>query len=85
LQLAGWWTALLVYTLWIVSATITMARLGLLPMYEIMGFPKEHLDLLKQMDFLNHPLIWILMLVTWLPFLGFIVYTKKYFRQGREG
>jgi hypothetical protein len=85
LQLAGWWTALLVYTLWIVSATITMARLGLLPMYEIMGFPKEQLDLLKQMDFLNHPLIWILMLVTWLPFLGFIVYTKKYFRQGREG
>ncbi len=85
LQMAGWWVALLGFALWVLSAAITMARIGLLPMYEHMGFPKEQLDLLKQMEFLNSPLLWILMVAAWVPFLGYIIYTKKYFRPGRAG
>ena len=81
LNVAGWWIAVLGFGLWMLSAVVTFARVGILPMYAIMEFPKAQLDMLRQMDFLNSPSLWMLMMVFWLPFLGFVVYTKKYFRK----
>jgi len=81
LNLAGWWIAILGYGLWMLSALVTFARLGLLPMYKLMEFPKAQLDMFRQMGFLHSPWLWVMMLVCWLPFLGFLVYTKKYFKR----
>ena len=81
LHLAGWWIALLGYGLWMLSALVTFARIGILPMYELMAFPKAQLDMFRQMGFLNSPWLLVMMLVCWLPFLGFLVYTKKYFKR----
>jgi len=81
LNIAGWWIAIIGYGLWMLSAVVTFARGGLLPMYELMDFPKAQLDTLRQMGFLNSPWLWVLMLACWLPFLGFVVYTKKFFKK----
>jgi hypothetical protein len=81
LNIAGWWIALVGFALWILSATVTFARIGLLPMYELMDFPKAQLDMMRQMGFLNSPWLAALMVLWWLPFLGFVVYTKKFFKK----
>jgi MFS family permease len=81
LNMAGWWVAFLGFALWMASAAITMARVGLLPMYEKMGFPQAQLDMLKQMGFLEGPWLWIMLVACWLPFLGYVIYTRKYFKK----
>ena len=81
LNVAGWWVAILGYGLWMLSAGVTFVRVGILPMYEIMDFPKTQLDVMRQMGFLNSPWFMILMLAFWLPFFGFVVYTKKFYKK----
>ena len=81
LNIAGWWIAVIGFALWMVSAAVTFARLGILPMYELMDFPKAQLDVFRQMGFLNSPVLPVLMAVCWLPFIGFVVYTKKFFKR----
>jgi hypothetical protein len=81
LQIAGWWAAFLGFGIWMFSAGITFARIGLLPMYELIDFPKAPLDMVRQMGFLQSPLLGVLMVACWLPFLGYVVFTKRYFRK----
>lgn len=81
LQLAGWWIACLGYGLWMLSAAVTFARVGILPMYERMEFPKAQLDMFRQMSFLHSPWLGLMMIACWLPFFGFLIYTKKYFKR----
>lgn len=80
LRVAGWWITFAGLGLWMVSAAATFAREGLLPMYERMNFPEAQLEMMRQMGFLNSPYLWLLLLFLWLPFLGFVVYTKKFFK-----
>ena len=81
LNMAGWWVTLLGFGLWMLSAAVTFARVGMLPMYELMEFPKTQLDLMRQMGFLNGPYLCVMMLVLWLPFFGFLIYTRKFFKR----
>lgn len=81
LNLAGWWVAFVGFALWMLSAGITMGRLGLMPMYELMDLPKASLELMKQMDFMQGPMLWIIMVACWVPFLGYLVYIRKYFKK----
>ncbi|MCX6998026.1 MAG: hypothetical protein NTV49_13310, partial [Kiritimatiellaeota bacterium] len=79
LNVAGWWVAFLGFGVWMLSSGITFARLGLLPMYEMMEFPQAQLDMMRQMGFLQSPMMAVLALACWLPFLGYVVYAKKFF------
>ena len=81
LNRAGWWIALVGFTLWLSSAVVTFARIGILPMYEAMEMPKQQLEMMRQMKFLDGPWLWIAMLLAWVPFIGYIIYTKKYFKR----
>ena len=81
LNIAGWWVAFLGFGLWMLSAVVTFARIGLLPMYELMGFPQAQLDMLKHMGFFQGPLLAVAIAACWLPFLGYVIYTKKYFKR----
>ncbi len=81
LKVAGWWIAVLGFGVSVLSAAVTFARVGLLPMYELMDVPKAQIDMMRQMGFLNSPWLWVLILACWLPFWGFVVYTKKFFRR----
>ncbi|MCX7009318.1 MAG: hypothetical protein NTY53_19070, partial [Kiritimatiellaeota bacterium] len=55
LNIIGWWIAILGFGLGMLSAVVTFARVGLLPMYELMEFPKAQLDMMRQMGFLQSP------------------------------
>ena len=80
LNVAGWWVAFLGFGLWMLSSGLTFARDGLLPMYELMEFPPAMLDRMRQMGFLQSPAMVVLPLVCWLPFLGYLIYLKKFFK-----
>jgi len=80
LNVAGWWVAFLGFGLWMLSSGLTFARAGLLPMYELMEFPPAMLDRMRQMGFLQSPAMVVLPLVCWLPFLGYLIYLKKFFK-----
>jgi len=80
-QLAGWWVAVLGYGLWMLSAAVTFARAGLLPMYERMGFPPAQLEQMQRMNFLHGPLLPVLTAICWLPFLGGLLYVRRYFKR----
>jgi hypothetical protein len=81
LNIAGWWIALIGFALWMVSAAVTFARVGIIPMYELMEFPKAQLDVFRKMSLMNSPLLPVMMAVCWLPFIGFVAYTRKFFKK----
>ena len=81
LNIVGWWVAFLGFGLWMLSAVVTFARVGLLPMYELMGFPQAQLAVLKHIGFLQGPLLAVAIAACWLPFLGYVIYTRKYFKR----
>ncbi len=80
LEMWSWWTLLLVFALGMASMAVTVGRLGLLPMYEQMGFPPAQLETLRKMGFDDSmgPLGWYA-LPTWIAMLGYLLYLRRYF------
>lgn len=76
----GWWVALIVMCLFIISTLLTYARHDATEMYHLMGYPEAQIDQLRQMGFLTgHRVSWITVLCV-LPFFGYLLFIKKYFR-----
>jgi hypothetical protein len=82
LQPAGWWTILIVFSVMTVSALVTFARVDLLEMYRLMGYPEEQIKQIEQYNFLfkGGNMLW-LMSASVLPVFGYLLYVKKFFRQ----
>jgi hypothetical protein len=81
LEIRGWWIALLAYGLSSASCVITFALIGIIPMYEQMGFPESQLTIMKHMTAIQGPMFWILSLMCSLPFFGFLAFAKRYFKK----
>jgi hypothetical protein len=81
---AGWWVALITYAFFMVSAMITFARINLMDLYRQMGFPEQQIAQMQQISFLNGHKMAGYMFVFAVPFFGFIVYLKKYFRPQQD-
>jgi hypothetical protein len=81
LEMMGWWIALLAYGLSSASCVITFALIGIMPMYEQMGFPESQLTMMKNMAAIQSPMFWVLSLVYSLPFFGFLAFAKRYFKK----
>jgi len=76
----GWWLILISLLIFAASGAATFARHDVLEMYQLMGYPQEQIDQLRQTGLLtgNH-MLW-LMLGSLLPFIGYLIFVKKYFR-----
>jgi len=85
LQSIGWWVTLVSAGLWLLSSTITMALVGVLPMYELMGLPPAHLAQIKQTGILEGPTMLIMSCVCSIPYWGFIIFTKRFFKKTDGG
>jgi hypothetical protein len=64
---------------------ITFSRVSLLEFYEQMNMPSESIEIMREFGFLQDanlyiPLFWGLMII---GFLGFLMYTKRYFTSSR--
>lgn len=80
LKAQGWWLILIALLVFAVSGIVTFARHDILEMYQLMGYPQAQIDQMRQMGLLTGNRMAWLMLVSFLPFLGFLLFVKKYFR-----
>jgi hypothetical protein len=75
----GWWLVLIALCLFIVSALLTFARHDELEMYRLMGYPKARIALMQESGALAGKRAGWLTAVYVLPFLGYLLYIRKFF------
>ena len=81
LKADGWWITLIAFGAVLVSAVLTFARIDLMDMYRLMGYPEQQIEQMQKYNFLTgHNLMWLVPLWS-LPFFGYLFFVKKYFRQ----
>jgi hypothetical protein len=83
LSIKAWWCSILLAIAWALSAAITFSHVGMWEFYEKMNFPE------RQMDIMRHAMpqgsTMALFVGFWvIGFLGFLLYTKRYFRLPSE-
>jgi len=81
LDLRGWWLIFIAVAVFMASALITYTHHDIIEMYQRMGYPQAQIDLIQKTGFLtsNH-FAWMTCLAS-LPFLGYLLFVKKYFPQ----
>ncbi len=78
MDVRGWWLTLVVMLLYAVSTVLTFSRHNMLEMYQLTGYTQAQLDQIQKIGVLTgNGSVWM-MLLFFLPFLGYIVYVKKY-------
>ena len=81
LEVSGWWTALITLVVVTISGLLTYAQHDILDMYRLMGYTQAQIDPIQKMGFLTRDtMIWGT-LISLLPFLGYLLFIKKYFRR----
>lgn len=76
----GWWLILIAMILFITSSLVTFANHDLLEMYQLMGYPQAQIDQIQKSGlFTGNSMGWMMGLSA-VPFLGYILFVKKYFR-----
>ena len=81
LKLAGWWIILISFGVFMVSALVTYARVDLMEMYRLMGYPEKQIEQIQKFNFLKgNNLAW-LMAVNMVSLFGYLLYVKRYFRR----
>ena len=83
MDVRGWWIILIASLLFTVSATMTYTRHDVLEMYHLMGYPQAEINQMQKMGmFTGHNMTWMT-LGGMVPFLGFILFVKKYLPGGK--
>jgi hypothetical protein len=81
LDARGWWLILGGMTVFMVSALLTYANHDISEMYQLQGLPPAQIEQMQKMGlFTSGRLGWFTALFT-LPFLGYLVFIKKYLRK----
>jgi hypothetical protein len=81
LDARGWWLILVAMLVFTASALLTYARHGIVEMYQLQGLPPAQIDQMQKMGLLSsRSLGWFSVLFT-LPFLGYLLFIKKYLGQ----
>lgn len=78
-RLVGWWAAVALYLIGGISSFTTFMTVGLLPMYQRMGLSELQLARITETGISNQPWFMGFMFVSWIAYLGFVVFTKRYF------
>jgi hypothetical protein len=82
LDARGWWLILVAMVLFTVSALLTYAHHDISELYQLQGLPPAQIDQIQKMGlFAGHRMSWFTALFT-LPFLGYLLFIKKYLRKG---
>jgi hypothetical protein len=82
LDARGWWLILIAMVLFVVSALVTYANHDIREMYLLQGLPQAQIDQMEKTGlFTSNRMSWFTALCS-LPFLGYLVFIKKYLRKG---
>ena len=76
----GWWLILIAMILFMASSLVTFANHDMLEMYQLMGYPQAQIDQIQKTGLLTGNRMGWLMGLSAVPFLGYILFVKKYFR-----
>jgi hypothetical protein len=80
LDVRGWWLVLVMMVVWTASTILTYARHGMIEMYQRMGYPQDQIDEMQRTGlFAGNWMIWFMVLFI-VPFLGYMLFVKKYLR-----
>jgi hypothetical protein len=79
----GWWLILVALIVFMVSSLLTFARHDVLEMYQLMGYPQAQIDQIQKTGLLTANRMSWLMSLSVLPFLGYLIFVKKYFQSRR--
>jgi hypothetical protein len=83
MDVRGWWLILVAMLLYTVSGVMTFARHDTIEMYHVMGYPQAQIDQIQKMNlFTGNSMLWMTVLFM-VPFLGYVLFVKKYLPGGR--
>jgi hypothetical protein len=80
LDVRGWWLILIALVAFTVSGLLTYAHHDVIEMYQLMGYPQAQIDQIQKVGLLTGNRMNWLMLFSMLPFLGYLLFVKKYLR-----
>jgi hypothetical protein len=80
LKQLGWWLILIAWCLFVTSSFLTFARHDMIEMYRLMGYPKEQIEQMQKSGLLIGSCMMWLMGLTMLPFLGYLLFIRRYLR-----
>jgi len=81
LDVRGWWLILAALCIGIASMVITYAQHDILEMYRLMNYPESQIEQIQKSGILmGNGMIWLTVFSA-VPFLGYLIFIKKYFRQ----
>jgi hypothetical protein len=78
LDVRGWWLIMIALVVFLASSLLTYARHDVLEMYHLMGYPEAQIEQIQKTGLLTGNRMILLMLFSFLPFLGFLCFIKKY-------
>jgi hypothetical protein len=84
LNIRAWWCSILLVIAWTLSASITFSRVSIWEFYEKMNFPEQQMDIMRQYAMPRGPTMALFVGFWVIGFLGFLLYTKRYFRLPSE-
>lgn len=79
LDIKAWWCAVLMTIAWAISTGITFSRVSLWDFYAKMNFPEQQLEIMKQFIMPQYSTIAFFFGVWIVAFLGYLLYTRRYF------
>ena len=79
LNIKAWWGAVLLIAGWAVSAGITFSRVNMQDYYEKMNFSEQQLEIIKQYSIPQGYAIALFCGLSFVGFLGYLLYTRRYF------
>ena len=81
LDVRGWWVLVIAICVMSLSHVLTYAQRDLMEMYSLMGLPAQQLEQFKRLNFPSSNLMLWGSLFFLVPFLGYLIYLKRFFRR----
>jgi hypothetical protein len=77
----GWWLIVAAMSLGAISTLLTYMHHDIVDMYRLMDMPQAQLDQLQKNPVLKGSFMVCLMPLSFLPFLGYLLFIRRYFRR----
>jgi len=81
LDARGWWLIFIALCVFIVSAGLTFARHDITEMYRLMDYSEAQIQQMQKAGFLTGTSMCWMMVLSGLPYLGYLLYIKKFLRR----
>jgi len=78
-RMAGWWLAMGMLTLLVLSVSISMMRVDLITIFEAMDLPQQQLDILRANPIWTPGVAIPMTAVAYAAYLGYAIYVRRYF------